>query len=183
MNYRPPNGGRLFIRVTSSKGVLISTEKNPHRELPFVYAGAEISEAPLVLVTVHGRTLSPEYMITNCVERLGREDLAYVLPAAEGNTWYPTTFLAPLEENQPKLDFALERMQDARELINGDGVDDDHILWLGFSQGAGLVTEFVARPPERFAGLICFTGGLIGPTVESLTRPQNVSNLPVFMTV
>lgn len=151
--------------------------------MPFAYAGAEVSEAPLVLVTVHGRTLSPEYMITNCVQQLGRLDLAYVLPAAECNTWYPTTFLAPLEENQPKLDFALERMQDARELINADGVADDHILWLGFSQGACLVTEFVARTPQRFAGLICFTGGLIGPSFESLTRPQNVSNLPVFMTV
>ena len=122
-------------------------------------------------------------MITNAVERLGRPDLAYVLPAAETNSWYPTTFLAPVEENQPRLDFALERMRDVRELINGDGVEDDRILWLGFSQGACLVTEFVARSSQRFAGLICLTGGLIGPTFESLTRPRDVTNMPVFMTV
>ncbi len=134
-------------------------------------------------MTVHGRGLNPAYMITNAVERLGRPDLAYVLPAAEANTWYPTTFLAPLQENQPRLDFALERMQDARELINEDGVDDDRILWLGFSQGACLVTEYVARSTQRFAGLICFTGGLIGPTFESLTRPTVVTNMPMFMTV
>ena len=161
----------------------ITNEPNPHRSLPFVFAGAEIANAPMVVVAVHGRSLDPAYMITNAVERLDRGDLSYVLPAAEANTWYPNSFLAALEDNQPRLDFALERMHDARELINAAGVEDDRIVWLGFSQGACLVTEYVARAHTRFAGLICFTGGLIGPTFESLTRPHEVSDMPVFMTV
>jgi predicted esterase len=142
-----------------------------------------MSSAPLAVVTVHGRSLDPAYMIANVVQRLGRLDLSYVLPAADANSWYPTTFLAPLNDNQPRLDFALERMQDARQLINDAGVEDERILWLGFSQGACLVTEFVARSHERFAGLICFTGGLIGPSFDDLTRPSQVTNMPVFMTV
>ena len=158
-------------------------EPNPHRSLPFVFAGADITKAPMVVVTVHGRSLDPAYMVANAVARLDRGDLSYVLPAAESNTWYPNSFLAALEDNQPRLDFALERMHDARELINAAGVDDDRIVWLGFSQGACLATEYVARAHTRFAGLICFTGGLIGPTFESLTRPREVSDMPVFMTV
>jgi phospholipase/carboxylesterase len=148
-----------------------------------VFAGADMKNAPMVVVAVHGRSLDPADMITNAVERLDRGDLSYVLPAAEGGTWYPNSFLSPLEDNQPRLDFALERMRDARELINAAGVEDDRILWLGFSQGACLVTEYVARSNTRFAGLICFTGGLIGPSFESLTRPREVTNMPVFVTV
>lgn len=122
-------------------------------------------------------------MITNAIEPLARADLSYVLPGAEGNTWYPNSFLSPVDDNQPRLDFALERMDDARKLINDAGVDDARIVWLGFSQGACLVTEYVARSQESFAGLICFTGGLIGPTLASLTRPTAVTDMPMFITV
>jgi predicted esterase len=74
-------------------------------------------------------------------------------------------------------------MGDARQLLNDAGVEDGRIVWLGFSQGACLVTEYLARSQGRFAGLICFTGGLIGPTLASLTRPKAASGLPTFITV
>jgi phospholipase/carboxylesterase len=34
------------------------------------------------------------------------------------------------------------------------------IAFYGFSQGACLATEFVARHAQRYAGLLAFTGGL-----------------------
>ncbi len=122
-------------------------------------------------------------MIAHALEPLARTDLSYVLPGAEGGTWYPNSFLSPVADNQPRLDFALERMGDARQLLNDAGVEDGRIVWLDFSQGACLVTEYLARSQQRFAGLICFTGGLIGPTLASLTRPKAASGLPTFITV
>ena len=169
--------------MPSFKGATISSDPNPHQSLPFVTAGAAFASAPLAVITVHGRTLDPAYMITNAVERIGRLDLSYVLPAADDHSWYPGSFMAPLLENQPRLDFALERMSDARKLVNDADVEDGRIIWLGFSQGACLITEYVARSKERFAGLICFTGSLIGPEPDSLTLPTHVTNLPTFMTV
>lgn len=161
----------------------MTTGPNPHRSLPLVTAGAALTSAPLGVIAVHGRTLDPTYMIENAVERIGRLDLSYVLPAAEDNSWYPGSFMAPLQENQPRLDFALERMSDAHTLLNEAGVEDERIVWLGFSQGACLVTEFVARSNNRFAGLICFTGGLIGPELDSLSSPTRTAGLPTFITV
>ena len=57
---------------------------------------------------VHGQALHPAYMVANVLDRLDREDLSYVLPWADANTWYPLSFLSPVEENRPRPDFALE---------------------------------------------------------------------------
>ncbi len=157
--------------------------QNPHRDQPLTFSGAAIAGAPLVVVAVHGRTLDPTYMIDNVVTRLNRPDLAYVLPAADGNSWYPASFLAPLEQNQPRLDFALARLDDVLQVIGDAGVDDSRVVWLGFSQGACLVTEYVARSNRRFAALICLTGGLIGPDADNLTRPAQAKGLPTFITL
>ena len=48
-------------------------------------------------------------------------------------------------------------------LVWGEGVPPERTVWLGFSQGACLVTEWVARHPARWGGLVALTGGHIGP--------------------
>jgi phospholipase/carboxylesterase len=164
----------------SSVGV--SETKNPHREVPLAVEGAPLESAALAVVLVHGRTLDPSYMREHVSAHLDRSDLAYVYPGADGNTWYPESFLRPIEENQPRLGWALERIDDVRLLLEENGVKDNRIVWLGFSQGACLVAEYVARSSHRFAGLICFTGGLIGPTEPELTRPTGVQGMPTLFT-
>jgi len=156
---------------------------NPHFEHDLVYAGAAVSESPLTVVLVHGRGLDPNYMIENVYERLGRDDLSYVLPAAEGNSWYPDTFLQPLERNEPRLGFALERLADVHAMLNQEGRLDTEIVWMGFSQGACLSCEYVARSKRLAAALVAFTGGLIGPDEPTLTRPREQAGLPVVFCV
>ena len=41
------------------------------------------------------------------------------------------------------------------------GIGDERIVWLGFSQGACLASEFVARQARRWGGLIAAVGGRI----------------------
>jgi predicted esterase len=76
----------------------------------------------------------------------------------------------------------LDRIEDVRRLLREAGFEDGRIVWLGFSQGACLVTEYVARSPHHFGGLVCFTGGLIGPSGPALTRPTNVEGMPMLLT-
>jgi phospholipase/carboxylesterase len=142
--------------------------------------GAPIETAALAVVLVHGRAQDPSYMRDNVIDRLARSDLAYVLPGADDHSWYPESFLRPLEENQPRLDWALDRMNDVRSLIREAGLGDRRIVWVGFSQGACVVTEYVARSPHRFGGLVAFTGGLIGPAQPGLTRPAYLAGLPAL---
>jgi phospholipase/carboxylesterase len=157
--------------------------ENPHRMMPILVEGAPLERAPLALVMVHGRSLNAAYMSENVAARLDRPDLAHILPEAADNSWYPESFLRPNEENQPRLDWALERLDDVRQLLVDAGVEDRRIVWLGFSQGACLVSEYVARSSHHFGAMISFTGGLIGLSEPELTRPTAVDGLPVlFMT-
>jgi phospholipase/carboxylesterase len=154
--------------------------ENPHRTARIIVEGAALRLAPLALVMVHGRSQSAAYMRENVATRLDRPDLAHIFPEAHENSWYPESFLRPIDVNQPRLDWALERLDDVRQLLSGAGVEDSRIVWLGFSQGACLVAEYVARSSRHFGALMCFTGGLIGPSVQDLTRPTCVDGLPAF---
>jgi phospholipase/carboxylesterase len=156
--------------------------ENPHRTDPISVEGAPLESAPLAVVMVHGRSLDAAYMRENVVARLDRADLAHILPEAHENSWYPESFLRPIEENQPRLDWALERLEDVRQLLENAGVADHLIVWLGFSQGACLVSEYVARSSRHFGAMVCFTGGLIGPTETDLKRPSAVDGLPTLFT-
>jgi phospholipase/carboxylesterase len=154
--------------------------ENPHRTVPITVEGTPLSRAPLALVMVHGRSQSAAYMREHVAARLDRADLAHIFPEAHENSWYPESFLRPIEVNQPRLDWALERLDDVRQMLADAGVEDSRIVWLGFSQGACLVSEYVARSSRHFGAMICFTGGLIGPTEPDLTRPTCVEGLPAL---
>jgi phospholipase/carboxylesterase len=153
---------------------------NTHLDQPLRTTGRALGSSPVVAVVVHGRDLDPQYMLEHLVHRLDRPALSYLLPTAHDRSWYPTSFLAPLAENEPRLGFALDRLEALRRDIEGTGIADPSIVWVGFSQGACLVTEYVARSGHQFGGLVAMTGGLIGPPDEPLTTPHAVQGLPAF---
>ena len=77
-----------------------------------VASGAPLGEARAVAVLVHGRGGSAEDML-GLAQEFGQRDIAYLAPEAPGHTWYPYSFLAPLEDNQPWLSSALQVIADA----------------------------------------------------------------------
>jgi phospholipase/carboxylesterase len=134
----------------------------------------------LVVVAVHGRDQSPAYLVDHLIEPLNRSetarhDVAWILPAADGNRWYPKSFMAARADNEPWLSHALDTMAAIEhELVQP-------IVWAGFSQGASLVAEHVARPrAKRPAGLICLTGALIGPPDLVLNVAGPVADMPAY---
>lgn len=109
------------------------------------------------------------------------EDFALVAPEATGNTWYPYSFLAPPAQNEPWLSSALELLDELVTDLYQKGVEPENLYFLGFSQGACLTLEFVARNAERYGGVVAFTGGLIGDQLNRENYEGDFDNTPIFI--
>lgn len=154
---------------------------DPHREARVLRLGAELEAARAAVVLLHGRGGSAEDMLGLAHEMYdGR--IAYLAPQAEGNTWYPSSFLAPLEQNEPWLTSALLKVNSVVESCRAAGVSREKIAVCGFSQGACLTSEFAARHPARYGALIAFTGGLIGPVDADLHHGGSLAGTPALFT-
>jgi predicted esterase len=153
-----------------------------HEGAPLVEAGVAPARAQAALVALHGRGATAEGILELVVEELGRgrRDVAFLAPQARHGTWYPKSFLAPLAENQPWLDSALERLAAVLRDLGAAGVPAQRILLFGFSQGACLATEFVARNPRRYGALVAAVGGRIGPPGSIYEAAGDLAGTPVL---
>ena len=131
---------------------------------PSVWSGVSPSEARVGVVLLHGRGASPESIVPLARE-LG-ESLAVVAPRAPviGGVpqWYPHPFLAPLDANAPWLGHALDAVADAVAALEAGGLPRARIAVGGFSQGACLGIEYLARAGGRWGGAFALSGALIG---------------------
>lgn len=153
---------------------------DPHRGQPVVRAGRGVADAAATMIMIHGRGATAE-SILQLAHELQRKDFAYVAPQAAGYTWYPQSFLAPIEQNQPFLDSALALVDSVVEDLLGAGVSPERLMLLGFSQGACLTTEYAARHPRRYGGIVGLTGGLIGPDGTPRDYEGSLDGTPVFL--
>jgi predicted esterase len=102
-------------------------------------------------------------------------------PEAANHTWYPYSFLAPLSQNEPGVSSALRLILGLVDKCEAFGIPSQRVAIVGFSQGACLASEFVARYPRRFAGLIAFTGGLLGPPGSNLQHSGSLAGTEVLL--
>jgi len=156
--------------------------EDPHAGQPIRTAGAPPEEAAAAVVLVHGRGARADGML-QFAQEFGREGLHYAAPQARRGTWYPNSFLAPVERNQPHLGSALAHVGRAVEAAQSGGIPPEKVLLVGFSQGACLVSEFVARDPKRYAGLVLLSGGLIGAAGTEFGYDGDVDGMPFFLGV
>lgn len=146
-----------------------------------VTTGKPLEEASRVMIMVHGRGGSARDILT-LSQYLQADDLAFIAPEATGNSWYPHSFLRPIAENEPYLSSALQVLTSLRARLQSDfNFKPSQIYWLGFSQGACLTLEFVARNAIEYGGVFGLSGGLIGPDGTSRTYEGSFSNTPVFL--
>jgi len=128
-------------------------------------AGIAVENAKSALIMIHGRGASAQSMIP-LSNYLHKKDFVIFAPQASKHSWYPTSFIAPVAENQPALDSALELIADVVKDIVAAGIPREEIYFLGFSQGACLTVEYVTRNAARYGGVIAFTGGIIGEAID-----------------
>lgn len=151
-----------------------------HQGQPAAVAGRPLSEAEAAMVLVHGRGATAESILT-LADELGRPELAYVAPQAAGYTWYPYSFMAPMERNEPYLSSALETLEDLLAKLAAEGIPAERTILLGFSQGACLSLEYAARHAQRYAGVVALSGGLIGPPGTPRDYSGSLGGTPVFL--
>jgi phospholipase/carboxylesterase len=137
-------------------------------------------------VLLHGRGKTPEEKI-DLAARFGNiEGIRWVVPEAETpGSWYPGRFWDPREVNQPYLDEAVERCHEAVLEASEDGrLAPEHLVIVGFSQGACLAMEYALRHPGRVGSLIVFTGALMGVPGSDwkIGAPKSLAGLRVLLT-
>lgn len=152
----------------------------PHQETPLHTAGPALEDAPAAIVLIHGRGATARGILD-----LGREldigGLALLVPQAAGRTWYPNSFLEPVTSNEPGLSSGLARIDSVFDTAISAGIDRSRIGLIGFSQGACLASEYIARNPRRYGCLGALSGGLIGETVVLDEYEGSLDDTPVFL--
>lgn len=143
-------------------------------------SGAALSRATGAMILLHGRGGSAADILT-IGAAIAPRDYALLAPEAPQHTWYPYSFLAPRPENQPYLSTSLAAVHSAVRQAIASGIPESSIVFGGFSQGACLATEFIARSPSRYGGLLAFTGGLIGPLDEPIELVGDLQGTPVLL--
>jgi predicted esterase len=153
---------------------------DPHHGQPVRTAGEPVDQARAALLMVHGRGAQAEDILS-LAGRLDLPGYACFAPQAADNTWYPNRFLSPLSDNEPWLSSALAFMENVLDSIGAAGIPPERTVLLGFSQGACLALEFAARHARRYAGLVGYSGALIGPQDAPRDYAGSLAGTPVFL--
>ncbi len=153
---------------------------DPHAGIAPLLTGAPLSSATYALVLVHGRGGSAESMVP-LAKTAGAMDGAIIAPRAAESSWYPDRFLAPVERNEPWLTSALASVHSALTSVVDAGIPLDRIIIAGFSQGACLSLEYVARNPARYGGVAALAGALIGADAGVRTLGPALAGTPVLL--
>jgi phospholipase/carboxylesterase len=144
-----------------------------------ILTGAPLDQARLAAVLIHGRG-QDEGVMLDVIGRLAVDDVAYALPTALGQSWYPSRYFEPLAAIEPHLSWSLDAIDAVIDELASAGIPDDRIVLGGFSQGACLAAQFAATRPRRLAGVAVLTGSLLGPRDERPT-PAGVEGLPLYI--
>lgn len=158
----------------------MSGGQGPHADQSPLTMGAPLDEADAAVVALHGRGATARGIL-QVVAQIDVDGVAGVAPQASRNTWYPTGFMEPMEQNEPWLSAALSMLGDLVASVEEEGVARERIVVLGFSQGACLGSEFVARNARRYGGLVAFSGGLIGPPGTPRDYEGSLEGTPAFL--
>jgi phospholipase/carboxylesterase len=146
----------------------------------YITAGQDLKQAKKALIMLHGRGAQASDILS-LASHLQVSDYALVAPQATNYTWYPYSFMANPNHNEPWLSSALDVVGGVVKDIETAGIAKENIYFLGFSQGACLTLEFVTRNATKWGGVVAFTGGLIGDILYTQNYKGDFSGTPVFI--
>jgi predicted esterase len=152
----------------------------PHGGAPIIVEGRPLGEGRVAVIMVHGRGAGPKNIL-ELAPALQLDDATYLAPAASHGTWYPQSFLAPIEQNEPGITSGIAVIHGLIDEAIAAGVPHERIVLLGFSQGACLAATAAQRRPARYGAVIAFSGGLIGPPGTVWVEQGSFGGTPVFL--
>lgn len=144
-----------------------------------VEQGKPLKDAAKALILLHGRG-GNAYDILTLADELCDDRFYIAVPQADGNAWYPFSFLSPREKNEPWLSASIKMVKDIIENISGI-LPQENIILMGFSQGACLALEVSAINASVYGGVVAFSGGLIGETLNPLNYSGNYGGTRIFI--
>lgn len=159
---------------------MVTDPLDPHAAAAVHISGSPLATARLAIVAIHGRGATAAD-IAGLAAEVAPPRSAIVAPEAVGNTWYPCRFMEPRERNEPWLSSALALVGRIVEEVETAGVPAERIALLGFSQGACLVSDFAARRPRRYGGLLVLSGGLVGPPGSRFAYEGSLAGTPALV--
>lgn len=146
-----------------------------------ITAGVPVSQAKEALIMIHGRGASANSILSLADHLSLPADMAIIAPQATQHSWYPYSFMVPVENNEPALSSALTVINEIVEDLTKQGIDRRHVYFLGFSQGACLTLEYVARHGQQYGGIMAFTGGLIGQELQLSNYSGDFAKTPILV--
>jgi predicted esterase len=153
---------------------------NIHQGQPMLNFGKDIAEAKSLVILIHGRGADAQSMLP-LAEVLDTGSVHFLIPQAALNRWYPQSAFVSLEANEPDLSSARKVIDELVDQAHSNGFSDQQIYFGGFSQGACLAADYVARNAKQYGGLFVFSGALIGPPGMPRDYPGTFDHMPVFI--
>ena len=153
----------------------------PHQNQPILSAGENLEEASSAMILIHGRGANAQDILSISSSLEKKEGFIFIAPQANNYTWYPHSFLAEPEYNQPGINSGLKVISDLIDHLEQNGIPKNRIYILGFSQGACLASQFVATNAGKYGGLIALSGGLIGNEIREEEFVGDLEGTPVFI--
>jgi predicted esterase len=153
---------------------------DPHVMQPTYTAGVPLAGARAAMIMIHGRGATAQ-SILELAPALAASNVAYLAPQAAGGAWYPYGFMSPIAQNEPGISSGMRTIERLVAHVAAAGIPAERTLLLGFSQGACLASEFVARHARRYGGLAVLSGGLIGPDDTPRDYAGSLGGTPVFL--
>lgn len=144
-----------------------------------VEKGRSLAEAGKAIILLHGRGDSA-HRIISLADEFCNETFYIAAPQATNNVWYPHSFMAPEEQNEPWLSSSVRLVKQLIDEVSKQ-LPASRIYLMGFSQGACLTLEVAARYATRFAGVVAFTGGLIGEKIRNEKYHGDFEGTKVFI--
>lgn len=151
-----------------------------HEGQPLLQEGPEVALASAAMIMIHGRGAAAADILA-LSSQFPYDNLAFLAPQAESRSWYPYSFLVPIQQNEPGITSAMTVIKSLVMECELQAIPREKVFILGFSQGACLALEFAARHPARYGGVFGLSGGLIGPPGTSWESERSLEQTPVFI--
>ena len=144
-----------------------------------IESGKSLSKAKKALILLHGRGATA-HDILGLAHEFVDDSFYIVAPQATNNTWYPNSFMADEQANEPWLSSAVAIV---KRLIDETSrqISNENIYLMGFSQGACLTLEVAAQYANKYAGIAAFTGGLIGKELNTSKYKGDFEGTKIFI--
>lgn len=144
-----------------------------------IHQGKSLEKASKALILLHGRGGSAADILSLSEEFC--DDRFYIAaPQAPDNSWYPYSFMAEEKLNEPWLSSSVKAVKKVIDDI-AVYIPLNQIYLMGFSQGACLALETASRFADNYGGVIAFTGGLIGDSINEKKYLGNFKGTRVFI--